>query len=119
MQFGLAMTEIFSRLASASAIACGRPITFVLACAAVIVWAVTGPLFAYSDTWQLVINTATTVITFLVVFLIQNSQNRDTLAIQIKLDELLRASADARNEVVAAELLTEEQLRDLREQGKA
>ena len=108
------MSDIFSRMASSCALACGRPITFILACLSIILWGAAGPVFAYSDTWQLVVNTATTVITFLVVFLIQNSQNRDTLAIQVKLDELIKATEGARDEVAAAELLAEDKIKDLR-----
>lgn len=104
----------FSGLASGVATAAGRPWAFGLAVAVVLVWAATGPLFHYSDTWQLVINTGTTIVTFLMVFLIQGSQNRDGLAIQTKLDEIIRASA-ARNEFVGIdERLTEDALRELR-----
>ena len=93
----------FGRLAVATARASGRPATFVLAVAVVVIWAATGPLFGYSDTWQLVINTGTTIITFLMVFLIQATQNRDTLALQLKLDELIIATQNARNEVAGIE----------------
>jgi low affinity Fe/Cu permease len=88
----------------------------MLAFAAIIAWAVTGPLFHFSDTWQLVINTATTIITFLMVFVIQNTQNRDTRAIQLKLDELLRAVHGARTGLVALETLTDEELDELQKE---
>jgi len=93
----------------------GRPIAFLLAFASIVVWGLTGPLFGYSDTWQLVINTATTIITFLMVFVIQNTQNRDSKATQIKLDELIRAMEGAHNALLDLEQLTEIDLNRLRE----
>lgn len=106
----------FADLASAVATAAGRPWAFVLALAVVLVWAVTGPMFHYSDTWQLVINTGTTVVTFLMVFLIQGSQNRDGLAIQAKLDALIKASAASNEFAGIDQRLSEPELRKLREQ---
>jgi low affinity Fe/Cu permease len=103
----------FDELASRTAQASGRASTFMLAATIVIVWAVSGPLFGFSDTWQLVINTGTTIVTFLMVFLIQNSQNRDSAAIQVKLDELVRVST-AQNSLVGIEHLTDQELEDLR-----
>jgi low affinity Fe/Cu permease len=93
----------FARLALATSKFSGRPTTFLLAVAVVVIWAVTGPLFGFSDTWQLVINTGTTIVTFLMVFLIQATQNRDTLALQLKLDELILATKDARNQIAGIE----------------
>lgn len=107
------MSKFFSSAASKVAYLAGKPLTFLLCCIVVIGWAVTGPFFQYSDTWQLVINTGTTIITFLMVFLIQNTQNRDTLAVQTKLDELIRTSG-AQNRYVGIERLTEEELETLR-----
>src|SRR4051812_725083 len=107
------VSKSFSSLASQIAHAAGRPSTFMLCSAAVIIWAVTGPLFHFSDTWELVINTATSVITFLMVFLIQNTQNREGAAIQAKLDELIRASA-AQNAFIGIEHLTEEEVEAFR-----
>ena len=104
------MRSFFSRVASTTAVWMGQPSAFIGACIACIVWAVSGPLFNYSDTWQLVINTATTVLTFLAVFLIQNSQNRDGAAIQAKLDELLRAVDKAREQFIGIEHLTDQQI---------
>ena len=109
-------SETFSRMACATAHWTGKPIAFLLAAAAVIVWAATGPLFGYSDTWQLVINTSTTIVTFLMVFLIQNTQNRDTMALQLKLSELILSINEARNSVAAAEDLTEEELEQLHQE---
>jgi len=104
----------FTRFANWAAHATGRPLTFMLALSVVVVWAITGPLFGYSDTWQLVINTGTTVITFLMVFLIQNTQNRDGAALQIKLDELIRAQQGAHNALLNLEELDEELLDKMR-----
>src|SRR5690348_826518 len=103
----------FSNVASIIAWEAGRPYAFIVALAVVVIWGATGPMFHYSDTWQLVINTGTTVVTFLMVFLIQNSQNRDGAAIQVKLDELIRTSA-ARNSMVGIEHLSAEELEELR-----
>src|SRR6478672_1378275 len=100
----------FSRFAHAISTWTGHPAAFLLAVAVVIVWAATGPLFSYSDTWQLVINTGTTIVTFLMVFLIQNTQNRDTVALQLKLDELILATSKARNNIVGIEDATEEEI---------
>jgi low affinity Fe/Cu permease len=97
----------------------GRPVTFSLAVLVILVWIVTGPLFGYSDTWQLVINTGTTVITFLMVFLIQNTQNRDTTAIQLKLDELIRATEGAHNALLDLEELDERALNAFRQKYEA
>jgi low affinity Fe/Cu permease len=114
----MSASKIFSELAGSVAHATGRPLTFITSVALIIVWAVTGPYFAFSDTWQLVINTGTTIVTFLMVFLIQNTQNRDSAAIQTKLDELIRASA-AQNLYIGIEHLTEEELDELRKTCEA
>jgi low affinity Fe/Cu permease len=104
------MNEVFRRFAVSAAGAVGSPWSFVLASMAIVLWAVSGPVFGFSDTWQLVINTATTIITFLMVFLIQNTQNRDAVALHLKLDELLRGVEGARTGLVDLENLTDEQL---------
>ena len=106
----------FGRFAKAAARLSGRPAAFGLAAAIVFVWALTGPLFGFSDTWQLVINTGTTIVTFLMVFLIQHTQNRDTEALQIKLDELIRAIDGAHNSMLDLEELTEDELDDIRKE---
>lgn len=105
----------FTRAAKWASRAAGRPSTFIGAVLIILLWAITGPLFGFSDTWQLVINTSTTIITFLMVFLIQNTQNRDTDALQIKLDELLRAVGAARNTMIDLEELDDEELQAIRE----
>jgi len=100
----------FTRTAKGASRASGRPMTFMIAVAIILIWAITGPIFKFSDTWQLVINTGTTIITFLMVFLIQNTQNRDTEALQIKLDELIRAVESAHNALLDLEELDDEEL---------
>ena len=109
----------FTRFAKAAAHFTGRPACFLLALIVIVVWAMTGPLFKFGDTWQLVINTGTTIVTFLMVFLIQNTQNRDTEAIQIKLDELLRSHRPANNALLDLEELEEEELDELRKSYEA
>jgi low affinity Fe/Cu permease len=104
------MRRFFNWCATRTSAGAGHPITFGTAVAVIIVWAATGPIFHYSDTWQLVINTGTTIVTFLMVFLIQNSQNRDAAAMQAKLDELLRAVDKAREQFIGIEHLTDEQI---------
>jgi low affinity Fe/Cu permease len=108
------MRRFFTNLASRSAYLMGHPAAFVVAVLACVIWALTGPLFGYSDTWQLVINTATTVLTFLAVFLIQNTQNRDGAAVQAKLDEILIAVSKARTELVGIENMTDAQVSELK-----
>lgn len=112
---GPSLSDRFSRAAQWAAQQCGRAHTFIAAIIVIIAWAACGPALHYSDTWQLIINTGTTIITFLMVFLIQNTQNRDTAAIQLKLDELIRANENARNRMLSLEDLTEDQLRRLKE----
>ena len=107
------MNEVFRHVAVKTANAMGSPWAFLVAVGIIISWALMGPMFRYSDTWQLVINTGTTIVTFLMVFLIQNTQNRDGAAIQAKLDELIRTSA-AQNAFIGIERLTEEELDDIR-----
>ena len=108
------MRRFFTNLASPSAYLMGHPAAFLIATSTCLIWAFSGPLFHYSDTWQLVINTATTVLTFLAVFLIQNSQNRDGIAIQAKLDEILIAVSKARTELVGIENLTDAEVTELK-----
>jgi low affinity Fe/Cu permease len=104
------MRRFFNMCATNISTAAGQPLTFITAAGVILVWAVTGPLFHYSDTWQLIINTGTTIVTFLMVFLIQNSQNRDGAAMQAKLDELLRAVDKAREQFIGIEHLTDQQI---------
>lgn len=108
------MDRIFAAFSHRVSSAAGQPLAFILAVAVILGWIVTGPLFHYSDTWQLIINTGTTIVTFLMVFVIQNAQNRDGSAMQAKLDELIRAVEAARNDFIGIEHLTESQLEQIK-----
>ncbi|WP_293879722.1 low affinity iron permease family protein [Sphingomonas sp.] len=108
------MDDLFTRIASSIAAASGQPGAFILALVTVIIWALTGPIFAYSETWQLIINTGTTIVTFLMVFLIQNSQNRDTASMQAKIDELLYALEGAREQFIGIEHLSSSEIERIR-----
>ena len=109
------MDRIFTWFAGRISYAAGQPLAFVLAVCVILVWGLTGPIFGFSDTWQLVINTGTTIVTFLMVFLIQNSQNRDAAAMQAKLDELLRAVGKARGAFIGIEHLTDAEIEKIRD----
>jgi len=111
--------DFFRRFACWTAEACGAPSTFALGLTIILVWAISGPFFHWSDTWQLVINTGTTIVTFLMVFLIQNTQNRDAKAMQLKLDELIRAVSKARNELVDVENSDDDKIEELRKEFAA
>ena len=114
MRVTAGMRRFFNLCATKISTAAGQPLTFIIAAGIIIVWAVTGPMFGYSDTWQLIINTGTTIVTFLMVFLIKNSQNRDAAAMQAKLDELLRAVDKAREKFIGIEHLTDQQIELIR-----
>jgi low affinity Fe/Cu permease len=109
----------YSRFAKDAARFCGKPPTFVIALGVIVVWALSGPIFGFSDTWQLVINTGTTIVTFLMVFLIQNTQNRDTEAMQVKLDELIRATRGAHNALLDLEELSDAEVDAFRKKYQA
>lgn len=111
-----AVNELFRKLAHSASEAAGTPWAFIVAASIILIWAMTGPLFHFSDTWQLVINTSTTILTFLMVFLIQNTQNRDAKAMQLKLDELIRSMQGARNALVNLEDLSDTELARLRQE---
>ena len=108
------MDQLFTRVATRISSLVGQPLAFVIATLSIIVWAVTGPVFDYSETWQLVVNTSTTIITFLMIFLVQNSQNRDAAAMQAKLDELIRVTASARDEFIGIEHLADSEIERIR-----
>ena len=110
----MSLSDSFASFAKWTARTSGHPSTFGLAVGVILLWAITGPIFGFSDTWQLVINTATTIVTFLMVFLIQNTQNRDGTAVQLKLDELIRAMKGAENSVLSLEDMSEEELERLK-----
>ncbi|WP_454828954.1 low affinity iron permease family protein [Pseudoxanthomonas wuyuanensis] len=115
----MSTSRLFTHMAKAASNFAGRPLCFGIAVLSLIVWAASGPLFGFNDTWQLVINTATTIVTFLMVFLIQNTQNRDTEAMQIKLDELIHVTRAANNELLDLEELDEKELDSMRERYEA
>ncbi|MBX3151334.1 low affinity iron permease family protein [Candidatus Obscuribacterales bacterium] len=106
--------DLFGSIAKRVAVRTGQPSTFLIAFGIIILWGITGPIFGFNDTWQLVINTGTTIVTFLMVFLIQNTQNRDSEAVQLKLDELIRAVGDAQNDVMDLEEKSQEELDDIK-----
>jgi len=108
------LSLFFNRFSNVITKATGKPLAFILAVVVILVWVITGPLFGFSDTWQLVINTGTTIITFLMVFVIQHSQNKDTMAIQLKLNELIAANEHASNRLVSIEDLTDEELEQIK-----
>lgn len=110
---------LFVRIAEGAAFAAGHPAASIIAFSAIIIWGISGPLFGFSDTWQLVINTGTTIVTFLMVFLIQNSQNRDSKAVQLKLDELIRATEGAHTVLLDIEELSDKELAQLRDRYEA
>ena len=109
----MGLAQLFTRIANSVAHAAGKPTTFIVCCGAIVLWAASGPLFGFSDTWQLIINTSTTIVTFLMVFLIQNTQNRDGAALQAKLDELIRVGK-GENAFIGIEHLTEEEVEEFR-----
>jgi len=113
------LDKIFTKLAGRTAQFAGQPLAFVVAAGLIVVWLLSGPVFHFSDTWQLVVNTATTIVTFIMVFLIQNSQNRDAAAMQAKLDEVIRALTDARNEFIGIEHRTDREIEAIRSQLEA
>ena len=113
------MAAWFGHAAARVAALAGHYLAFLVALSIIVVWAVTGPLFAFSDTWQLVINTGTTIVTFLMVFLIQNTQNRDALAVHLKLDEIIRSLGEADNAIITAEDETDERLAELKRRYEA
>ena len=111
----MSLNDAFTRISTAIAHAAGHATTFVLSVTIIVVWAVTGPLFQFSDTWQLIINTGTTIVTFLMVFLIQNTQNRDAKALHLKLDELIRSNTEASNKLIDLEDLSDAEITELQE----
>ncbi|RVT94818.1 low affinity iron permease family protein [Sphingomonas crocodyli] len=110
------MDRFFTKIAAKLASAVGQPLAFIVAMLGIVIWGISGPIFGFSDTWQLIVNTSTTIITFLMVFLIQNAQNRDAAAMQAKLDEIIRALDGARNDFIGIEHLTEDELEKIRRQ---
>ncbi len=108
------LDRVFTIVAGRIAALAGQPVTFIVAVLLIVAWALTGPVFGYSDTWQLIVNTSTTIVTFLMVFLIQNSQNRDAAALQAKLDELIRAVEGARNEFIGIEHRSDTEIEAIR-----